>query len=240
MRFNIKENISITRTLLIAVSIYIVFLGVQGDLDRYIHPRYIIFTIVMAAIAAFVFIFHTPERSGHSHTHSLGLGIIPLLVVVGLALVLPPRSLSSNTVSQRLVDDVAVVSTNSSVPIDTLFAGSSKGLNITDWSRLLLTNTDEGYYSNKPAVVSGFVFDADLGPDHVWLARFVLSCCAVDAQPVGVPVHIENWEEQFEQDQWVEVEGIFEFADTDQGRQLVLEPERVEAIDEPDNPYASR
>ena len=110
---------------------------------------------------------------------------------------------------------------------------------MADWSRLLATNQDPNYYANRPAVISGFVYDSGLGTDTVWLARFVVTCCAVDAQPVGVPVRIANWADQYDEDDWLEVEGTFTLLETATGQEIVLQPESVTQIDIPEDPYAN-
>jgi uncharacterized repeat protein (TIGR03943 family) len=124
-------------------------------------------------------------------------------------------------------------------PLASLFAQSSKGLGLADWSRLLVANPEPDYYSTKQVEVSGFVYDAGLGNDTVWLARFVVTCCAVDAQPVGVPLLLPQWQTEYKEDQWLAVKGTFQLRSTLKGEQLVLVPDEIETIKEPDNPYAN-
>jgi len=225
---------------LIAVSLYVLQLGITDDLDFYIHPRYIIFTFAMASIGLVLMLTsYTSEHDEHNAGHKSGrLAMIPLGLMLLFAL-LPAKSLTSSTVTQRSTDAGSIVTTSDSKPINTLFAGSSKGLKLADWSRLLSSSSDESYYANKPAKVSGFVYDSGLGQDTVWIARFVVTCCAVDAQPIGVPVHIKNWENTYEEDQWLEIEGEFTNSTTSEGDQLILKPTSVTEIDQPERPYAN-
>jgi putative membrane protein len=234
---------SLETTVLMIIATYVLYLGVRDDLDLYIHPRYILFTISLASIGlVMTLVFAAVEsrkKQRSLHHHGRNWLLIPLFVLVGSALLLPSKTLSSATVSQRVTDAGSIVATTESGPVDTLFAGSSRGLRLRDWSQILSANTDPGFYATKPAKISGFVYDAGLGGDTVWLARFVLTCCAVDAQPVGVPVQLDDWRESYEEDQWVEVEGLFRLAETEKGEQIVLIPNKIEAIDQPDNPYAN-
>lgn len=236
MRSKAPLKLAITLT-----AVYVLYLGVTNRLGLYIHPRYEVFTLVMAGIALLMALASQSTDESHAgHTHDKeGVHVsIPLAVVLLVALVLPAQSLSSSTVSQRSTDAGSLVATTETEPISTLFAGSSKGLGVTDWARLLNANTDPAYYVNKPANFSGFVYDAGLGDDAVWLGRFIVTCCAVDAQPVGVPIELPSWASQYEQDQWLEVAGEFEVRQTLEGEQLILIPTSVTAIDEPENPYA--
>ena len=237
MRF---DRSSLQANVLLIISTYILYLGVRQDLDLYIHPRYIVFTIVLAGIGFIMTsLYAVKSKNTAEHDHGSKMLLVPLFFLLAAGLLLPGKTLSSATVSQRTTDAGSIVATTDSGPVDTLFAGSSRGLRLRDWSQILATNNDPAFYATKPAKVSGFVFDAGLGDDTVWLARFVLTCCAVDAQPVGVPVQIENWQQTYEEDQWLEVEGVFRLADTDDGEQIVLIPDTIEEINQPDNPYAN-
>ncbi len=228
-------------SILLVVTSYILYLGFTDQLNFYIHPRYIVFTVVMSVVALILLLlnsyFSTTEDSEHNHLSKLAL--LPLGLIVISALLLPVKSLTSATVSQRSTDSGSIVATTGDKPLSVLFAGSSRGLKLTDWSRLLASNQDPSYYASKPAKISGFVYDSKLGNDTVGLARFVVTCCAVDAQPVIVPVQIKDWQKSYKKDQWLEVEGTFKPQQTVKGEQLVLVPEAVNEIQEPKNPYAN-
>lgn len=220
-------------------ALYVLQLGISDKLNLYIHPRYIIFTLVMSLLCLIVLglsHYFTVEKDSH---HSSKLLYIPLVFLLTSALLIPTKSLTSATVSQRSIDSGSIVSTQNSQPINTLFSGSSRGLKLADWSRLLATNSDPNYYLNRPAKISGFIYDPNLGTDTVWMARFVLTCCAVDAQPIGVPVYIENWRETYEEDQWIEAKGEFLLKQTTGGEILVLVPTTLNTIEQPRNPYGN-
>ena len=72
--------------------------------------------------------------------------------------------------------------------------------------------------------------------DVFYVARFTVTCCAVDAQPVGVPVHLPGWQDRFEPDDWVAAEGRFG-EDPAGGASPVLIPEAVEPTEQPEQPY---
>lgn len=236
------RNMPLRIAVLLMTTTYVLYLAIQQQINLYIHPRYIVFTFVLAAIGLVLTVIdsyladHGAKK--HSHLESKVL-YVPLFVLIGAALLFPARTLTSSTVSQRLTDSGSIVATSESQTAQSYFAGSSKGLRIVDWSQLLNTNTDAAFYANKPAKISGFIYDAGLGADTIWLARFILTCCAVDAQPIGLPVQLTNWGDNFKENEWIEVEGQFEVATTSNGEQLVLIPNSVTTIDQPDNPYAN-
>jgi putative membrane protein len=65
-----------------------------------------------------------------------------------------------------------------------------------------------------------------------------VTCCAVDAQPVGVPVHLPGWQDDFEADQWVRVAGTFDTNPSRSSTQpLALRPDTIDAVDQPEEPY---
>ena len=233
------KHFGIERIVLFISAIFVLYLGFNEQLNLYIHPRYIFFTIVMSAIGLGILMVGLKNKQKIEAHDTSKLSSLPLMIILTAAIFIPARSLTSATVSQRSIDSGSIVTTVGAESTSTLFAGSSKGLKLADWSRLLQTNNEPSYYSNKPAKVSGFVYDAGLGPDTVWLARFVLTCCAVDAQPVGVPVRIEDWQDRYREDEWLEVEGQFQERDTANGIELVLIPDTVAPIEQPRNPYAN-
>lgn len=182
--------------------------------------------------------FKTDKKHKKTSDQTFNLATLPLITVLAFALLQPARSLSSSTVSQRATDAGSIITTAETEPT-TLFAGSSRGLRLADWSRLLASNTDPDYYNNKPAQISGFVYNPGTGDDVLYLSRFVLTCCAVDAQPLSVPIYIENWQDSYEQDEWLEIEGQFTSQNTSQGEMLLLVPQNITPIERPDNPYAN-
>lgn len=235
MRFKMQSLI------LLAFASYITYLGLTEQLNLYIHPRYIDFTKILTLVGLVLTVIAIQFEKGEGHRHSPNmLTLFPMLLVLVLAIILPPQALTAATVSQRVTDSGSIVVTGGAKPVSSLFLGSSKGLSIVDWQRLISANSEPSYYKNKPAQISGFIYDAELGGDVVWLARFVVTCCAVDAQPVGIPVKIEDWHSSYKENDWLQVEGEFSLSPTAQGDQLVLNPTNITAIERPSNPYANQ
>lgn len=247
------------------ISIATVWLAVTGQLGLYIHPRYLVFTVIMALVAiAFVVarvLLTSVQVHQHEHEHEhddddhedddditdarplpRGLAIAALAVATALAagaLLLPPATLSAATATQR---DITATQTNlGAASLED--ASSADGptferYTVLEWSSLLAQTTDPVFYAGKPVDVVGFITPDPVADDVFYVSRFIITCCAVDAQPVGIPVYLPDWQSQFAADDWVEVTG--EFSANRSGTSsavIALAPSEVTGVDEPSEPY---
>jgi putative membrane protein len=65
-----------------------------------------------------------------------------------------------------------------------------------------------------------------------------VTCCAVDAQPLGVPVYLPGWSSTFSSDDWVSVDGSFASNPSSTSLQPVaIVPDTVTPIEQPREPY---
>lgn len=245
------------------------WLGFNGQLGLYIHPRYFWFTLVMAVLAGVCAITaciwlagrrepssaHSSEHSEHSsagdelgssETRSAGpsralaasvVGILTVLAAIVALLVLPPSTLTAATATQRTVN--AGVGPASAANAAPLVGGDSSQFSVRDWAILLRQNPDPAYLSSHSAEVSGFVLPSDQDPENVfYVARFIITCCAVDAQPVGVPVYLPGWKTKYDADTWVAVSGTFASNPaTGHPEKFALMPADIATIDVPEQPY---
>jgi uncharacterized repeat protein (TIGR03943 family) len=253
----VQRWLGVTLSLIGVVAI--LWLGTTGRLELYIHPRYVVFTIVMAviggvaSIAAFLVL---PGRSGHEHEHehehdelpenpprtgwraalAISGSVLLVAATVVALLVLPPATLTSATAENR---DIAGSTVLSSVDTTELVGGDSTTFTVKDWATLLHQGLGDDFFAGKPAAFSGFLVATD-DPDIVYVARFLVTCCAVDAQPLAVPVLLPGWQDEFAVDDWVEVTGGFT-ANPDAGatEPIVLVPTTVEQIEQPAQPYVN-
>jgi uncharacterized repeat protein (TIGR03943 family) len=219
------------------------WLGATGRLGLYIHPRYFVFTMVLAVIAAVLLIAAfavLPDEHEHDHEErrpvwpAVGGAMIVLGAVVAL-LIVPPATLTTATAAQREVNASAVdASVTAAAP-----TGDYAAFTVRDWATLLRQGASEQFLADKTASVSGFVTPDASDPENVfYVARFVVTCCAVDAQPVGVPIHQPGWQDAYEVDSWLEVTGGFGANPSVLSAEaIVLQPDTVTAIDEPAMPY---
>ncbi|WP_086503519.1 TIGR03943 family putative permease subunit, partial [Clavibacter michiganensis] len=159
-------------------------------------------------------------------------------VTVVAVLVLPPRTLTQSTVTQRALNSSTVAS--DAAPDQELLGTSDfSTLGVKDWSQLLAQTTDPTFFTSKSVDITGFVSADPDDPDDVfYVTRFVVTCCAVDAQPVGVPVYQPGWKSTLQTDEWVRVTGPFASNPSAKSRQpLAVMPQGVQQVDQPADPY---
>lgn len=235
------------------------WLAATDRLGLYIHPRYFWFTVIMAAIAAVLVVAAfavaplsesepEPESEHESHEHPPDASTrrsgsirtaLAATIVVGAAfalLVLPPATLTSATATQRSMNSSGAT-LDQNAPA--FAGGDTSQFTVKDWAMLLRQGPDAEFLADKTVDVSGFVTASPDDPENVfYVARFVVTCCAVDAQPVGVPVYLPRWAESFAPDQWVEASGVFApNPGSPSSEALLLTPDELSVIEQPDQPY---
>jgi len=250
----------------LAAALCTLWLALVGHLDLYINPRYSVFTVVLAAVgvpasvAALVVI-----ARGHGHTHGddeddldlhqqqrtggrrravrLALGGAAAVVTIGVTvamLVLPPTTLSARTAQQRSVDSATLSNATGSESAVQLLG--SEGVDtseygVKDWAALIRQTTDTTALVGKQVELTGFVVPGDDG--SFTLTRFVISCCAVDAQPVGLGVVTGDGTGTVpDEGQWVTVRGALA-ANPDQSAdaRIVVKAAKITDIAQPEDPY---
>jgi len=229
----------------------IVWLALSGQLVLYIHPRYVVFTVIMAVITLVFVTASTLSRAAADHGEDdapVGRGpraislvglVLAGLTVVGM-LVLPPATLSSATADQRDINSTTISAGVQN--LDEVSGGTAESfaaLTVVDWSSLLRQTNDLSFYSGKTADVTGFITPDASDPDNVfYVSRFFITCCAVDAQPAGVPVYYPGWADTMAVDDWVHVTGEFTTnPSTLSAQPLALNPSEVTAVEQPAEPY---
>jgi len=243
----------------LAVALCTLWLALAGHLDLYINPRYSVFTIVLAAVAVPASVAGlVVVARGHGHAHDeeheehdertggagrltrIALGGVAALVTIGVTaamLVLPPTTLSARTAQQRSVDSATLSNaTGSEAAVSLLGSGSvdTSEYGVKDWAALIRQTTDTSSLVGKQVKLSGFVVPGADG--SFTLTRFVISCCAVDAQPVGLGVVTDGTVP--DEDQWVTVTGALA-ANPDQSAdaRIVIKAATVKTITQPEDPY---
>jgi putative membrane protein len=226
-----------------------VWLAVTNQLILYIHPRYVWFTVIMALIALVFVAGSAFLREPHEHVDPptrlqngvSATALVLSLVIAGAMIVVPPATLSSATVDQRAMNattitgDRGVSVTETSGTSDAAFAKFT----VMDWSSLLRQTSDLSFYEGKPVDVVGFVSADPEDPENMfYVSRFIVTCCAVDAQPIGVPVYAPDWADDLAADQWVRVTGAFGANPSSASAEAVaLVPESTDVVEQPGEPY---
>lgn len=250
--------------LTLAIGAVSLWLAATGQLVLYIHPRYVVFTVVLVVIGMALAVLSLVRRDGDGHGHDaasiddgapgadsadsrtaararrrfrpLVVGSALLVAAVTAALVvLPPATLSSTTASTRGLGDA--VTTTGTDRTD----GATAKYTVLDWATKLRTTTDIGAYENEAVDVLGFVSPSPDDPENsFYVTRFVITCCAVDAQPVGVPVYDPGWSDTLKKDEWVRVTGAFAVNPSRSSSDAItLVPTDLAKAAQPRDPYLS-
>lgn len=183
---------------------------------------------------------HDVERAGRVRraTRTV-LGGVAALVTIGVTvamLVLPPTTLSARTAQQRSVDAATLSNATGTQGVALLGSDAvdTSDYGVKDWAALIRQTTDTSALVGKRVELTGFVVPA--GDGSFTLTRFVISCCAVDAQPVGLGVTTSGAVP--DADRWVTVRGSL-VANPDQSAaaRIVVKASSVRQIAQPSDPY---
>lgn len=219
-----------------------------GKLFLLIHPNYMGLTIfagvtlmVVAVLKLLVMTInpddeHTRSSATHVSLFPPILSITLLVVTAVLGLVIEPRAFASQTAIQRGITDAVPLTRVRPQTFRANVASESKS--ITDWVRTLGAYPEPDAYSGQRAKVQGFVvYPPNFPVTHLLISRFVITCCAADVYPVGLPVRLPGNRSAFPPDQWFEVEGVMTTETLDNKRQLVIAATSLKPIPVPKNPY---
>ena len=226
------------------------WLAATGRLTLYVHPRYTLLTVIMALLTLLVLVLMAAvggssaadEDRDHDHVirvSAFGRLLIwsrgAVLVCAALALlVIPPATLSSTARQNRelVTSGQALDSTKVAAPV----GADPATFSVKDWAALLSQGSPEAVLG-KPVDVSGYVLDRGK-EDVFFVARLVVSCCAVDAQPIGVPVYRPGWRDEIEPGAWIRIEGAFvKNPSRDSQEGVAIGVGSLANIEEPDQPY---
>ncbi len=239
---------------------------VTGKLNILIHPNYFALTVVggiglvgiggvklwdqLQASGIFEYskqssqktvkknIRPTPQNVEHISFFPPGWSSAILLVTAILGLLITPRTFGSQTALQRgLTESLPVTRTQ---PQAFQTAAKPEDRTLIEWVRMLNVNPEPDTYTGQKVKVTGFIiYPPSLPEGYLWLSRFVITCCAADAYPIGLPVlpPPETNLRRYPQDSWLEVEGEMMTQTFNGERRLTIQAKKFTPIPEPRNPY---
>ena len=228
--------------------------AVTGEYKLLIHPNYFwlmaVTSILLLLMGMFRVIFLV-KSNNYSQDNSQHLTLFPakfsstLLLLVAIAgIIISPNVLTSQTALQRGVTENLPL-TNSQ-PQSFITTTKPEERSIIDWVRTLNAYPEPDAYQGQPAKVTGFVLHLPELPENYFLiSRFIVTCCAVDAYPIGIPVKLEVNRNTYPPDTWLEITGTMETAnlpskDYQNQRKLVLVPSEIKEIPTPKDPYITK
>lgn len=164
--------------------------------------------------------------------------IVSVIALIGL-IVLPPATLSTVTVENRALNQAALGDTAGAfADAQTGEEATFRAFTVREWAGILRQTQDPAFFQGKPVDVVGFVVLDGENAGTFYVTRFVVSCCAVDAQPVGIPVFEPGFEQNFPGETWVRVTGEFVInPDVNSSHPLVLRALEIVVTEQPRDPY---
>ncbi len=225
--------------------------AITGEYKLLIHPNYFWLMAVTSILLLLMGTFRIlllVKSPNYSIDNSQHLTIFPakfsstLLLIVAIAgIIIPPNILTSKTALQRGVTENLPLT--SSQPQSFITRTKPEERSIIDWVRTLNAYPEPDAYQGQPAKVMGFVLHLPELPENYFLiSRFIVTCCAVDAYPIGIPVQLEVNRNTYPPDTWLEITGIMKTVnlpskDYQNQRKLVLVPSQIKQIPPPKDPY---
>jgi uncharacterized repeat protein (TIGR03943 family) len=224
--------------ILIALSLFLLQATLRGQLGLYIHQRFQFLTYLAIAglfligLVALFASFHRPSSPGHYHNPSaFELALLSLPVLIGL--LIPVKPLGAAAIESKGINTAL-----GNQPGETIaFEPAADERNILDWNRIFNSEQDLSPYLGENAKVTGFIYhDPRLPKGQFLVSRFILVCCAADAFAIGMVV---SWPDAADlvQDAWVKVSGPVQTTEIDGQRLPLIQAEKVEGVEKPDNFY---
>jgi uncharacterized repeat protein (TIGR03943 family) len=236
---------------LLAWGILLLKFWLTGKINILLHPDYVwlaysagffLIALVIAKAVQVVLSLAKPPRQPainpqHFSLFPPGWGSALFLVVALFGLQFTPQPFTSQTAIERGVTDTLTMTRSQ----PQAFRGASDPTtrSLVEWIRLLNVYPEPDAYAGQKVNLNGFVIHPpDSPPDYMAIARFVITCCAADAYPVGLPVKLTGGDRsQYPVDKWLQVEGEMITETLNGKRQLVIQASRLKQIPEPANPY---
>jgi putative membrane protein len=215
--------------LALGYGVYLLYAFATGALYFYIHPVYIIPSAVTGAV-----LIALAAVAGGGGARLARPAAVMLALPLALGFLLPPQPLSPAAAGQRGVQPLTLGRDERTLVFEPTAAPES--YTIKDWIKAFAADPEPVRHAGKPVRVTGFVHrDGSLPEGWFLVARFVVQCCAVDAQPVGLPVRATGAPP--EPGRWVTVEGTWDVADMPGVRRAVIAATVIAPTARPEQPY---
>lgn len=196
----------------VTILIWILFLFIvmaTGKLQIYINRRFFPFTLLGLCILIVLFVIKLKrfKKEGEEQINlQSSVSFFIFLFPVLLALIVRPGTLppgltaGKRGISQEFTGGDIMEVLKAHLEME----GNYKKLNIKQILTLAKNKVEE--IDGKPVAVEGFVFKQN-ATDSFILVRFLITCCAADATPLGIDVLYADTG-QLKPDSWVKVYGV--------------------------------
>lgn len=178
---------------------------------------------------------HGHDHGDHQHGHLTWAGLLLVISPIILGLLIPPKPLGAAAMSNR--DLSAKSLTSVAAPESSIITKPKTDKNILDWIIEFQSASSPTAFAGQEAKLIGFIYrDERFAPNEFMVSRFIISCCAADAAPLGLMVRAAE-DVTLADDAWVEVRGQFETGQLDGETVPVLAAAEITPTDVPEQPY---
>ncbi|SET36975.1 putative membrane protein [Natronincola peptidivorans] len=244
-KINIKEVIWLG--IMAAISYIIYHMLLTGKVLNFVYVRMNQFVIASLIVFILLTILQIRNITRKRPNQKIKIGFFILIVPLIIAAVLSPKGLNEEEAVKKgvTIANTQSVNENGSLgkTIDASLSHKKEGLLeikaevFDEVLQDIRNNTDD--YLGQRVRIAGFIDRQESYPDHHFVvARMLMVCCAADTLVVGL---LAEWEgiQDFEEFQWVEVEGVIDktdFYDVWLDQEYVAPIIRVEEIKEIERP----
>ena len=239
MRVNLLKSIGG-----IIVCGYILLLACRDQLGFYIHPRYHIFASIISIVGIVLLLIDTmlqlklkvSVKPAKFSLKSVKPASYLAIIILLAGYLLPPKPLSPSSLAQR--ESPAIIEPESRCEIPKPREGSST-VSVNRWKTAINSCKQTSYFNNADISITGFVSNGLLknyGYNYFYIARYVISCCAVDSVPMKILVE-KNFFIDYPDGTWLTVKGKLSQKVVNGQAEYVITDARADKIDQPKYPY---
>ncbi|MFM6037832.1 MAG: TIGR03943 family putative permease subunit [Sphaerospermopsis kisseleviana] len=220
-----------------------------GELNLLIHPDFF-WLVILGAMGLLISGFfkglqlwkqrrryEVPNNQQHINLFPPGWSSGLLLTTAVLGFIITPQVFSSQTALERGITEL--LGATRAQPQAFRASIRPEERTLIDWVRTLNVYPEPDAYTGQKVKVQGFVIHPpELDQNHLILARFVITCCAADAYPAGLPVQLPENRDKYPPDTWLEIEGQMITENIANKRRLTIKATSLKEIPQPKNPYS--
>lgn len=218
------------------------------QLNLLIHPSYtplVVATSFCLLVVAFLKAKQLLKRRRDDTPSVQHLAVFPpgwssslLIVAALLGFLITPKVFASQNAANRSVSEL--LGPSRVQPKSFHSSGNPEKRTLVEWVRILNVYPEPDKYKGQKAKISGFVVHSpDMGKEYLLLSQFIITCCAADAYPIGLPVKLKESRDKYPPDNWLEIEGKMNTEEFGGKRHLTLIADSIKSIPQPKNPYSS-
>lgn len=228
------ENI-IWTAILAFLFLIITILNLTGKIYYFLHPRLFIYSLFASFMLLILLLFEIYKmfREKHNHHHHT-IKIIPyfmFIIFILVAAVYQFENASSNIAKNKDANySFSLMKRNATIKDGLIEVDNKNYLDVLDELHRNLDN-----YIGREIVIDGFVFrDKSFEKNQFVVARMLVTCCAADAQIVGLLVEGKC---DYKDDEWIMVKGTIEMGDYNGETIPTIRAKNVNKIDRPKEEY---